>query len=128
MKPYVIMKSLIGRHGTSDAEWEAFRQYAMDPDNGLPASGGTMLSLPQGDKDGDKARKRFYHLLLDSLKNDRETLTKEGLASAAQKRKRAANDSDEYAAPPRQMNNPGEPVRVVLVDSDKGTDLQDIPG
>ena len=94
------MKSLTGRHSTSDAEWEAFRQYAMDLDNGLPASGGTMLSLPQGDKDADKARKPFHHLLLDSLKKDRETLTKEGLASAVQKRKRAANDSDEYAAAP----------------------------
>ena len=124
IKAYAIMKRLTGRHGTSDAEWEAFRQYVMDPDNGLPASGGTMLSLPQGDKDGDKARKRFHHLLLDSLKKDWETLTTEGLASAAQKRKRAANDSDEYAAPPRPMNNPGEPVRVVLVDPDKDTDLQ----
>ena len=100
MKAYVIRKSQTGHHGTSDAEWEAFPQYAMDPDNGLPASGGTMLSLPHGVKDGDKARKRFHHLVLDSLKKDRETLTKEGLASAAQKRKRAANDSDEYAAPP----------------------------
>ena len=26
------------------------------------------------------------------------------------------------------MNNPGEPVRVVLVDPDKGTDLQDNTG
>ena len=124
MKAYAIMKSLTGRHGTSDAEWEAFRQYAMDPDNGLPASGGTMLSLPHRDEDGDKVRKRFHHLHLDSLKKDQETLTKEGLASAVQKRKRAANDSDEYAAPLRLMNNPGEPVRVVLVDPDKDTDLQ----
>ena len=59
-----------------------------------------MLSLSQGDKDGDKARKQFHHLLLDSLKKDRETVTKKGLAAAAQKRKRAANVCDEYAAPP----------------------------
>ena len=81
MKPFAILKSLTGRHGTSDSEWEALRQYAMNPDHGLPASGRTMLSLPQGDKDGDKARKRCHHLLLDSLKKDRETLTKEGLAA-----------------------------------------------
>ena len=74
------MKSLTGRHGTSDAEWEAFRQYDMDSDNGLPASLRTMLSLTQGDKDSNKVRKQFYHLLFDSLKNDWETLTKEGIA------------------------------------------------
>ena len=59
-----------------------------------------MLSLPERDEDGDKARKQFHYLLLDSLKKDQETLIKEGLASAAQKPKRAANDSDKYAAPP----------------------------
>ena len=82
-----------------------------------------MLSLPQGGKDGHKVRKTFHHLLLDSLKKDRETLTKEGLVSTAQKCKRAANDSDEYGAPPRPINNTGEPVRIVLVDPDKDTDL-----
>ena len=95
----------------------------MDPDNGLPASGRTMLSVPQGDKDGDNVRKPFHHLLLDSLNKDWETLTKEGLASVAQKLKRVATDSDEYATPPRLMNNPGEPIRIVLVDPDKDTDL-----
>ena len=102
MKAYAIMKSLTGRYGTSDAEWEAFRQYIMESNNGLTASGGTMLSLPQGDKDGDKAMKQFPNLLLDSLTKNRETLTKEGHASAAQKRKRGTNDSDKYAAPPVQ--------------------------
>ena len=68
LKAYVIMKSLTGPHGASDVEWEPFRQYTMDPDNSLPASGGTMISLSQGDDDSDKVRKRFHHSLLGSPK------------------------------------------------------------
>lgn len=76
----------------------------MCPENGLPASGERMLSLLRGGKDGDRARERFYHLLLDSLEKDQETVTKGGLASAALKRKRAANDSDEDdSAPPIRL-------------------------
>ena len=100
----------------------------MDSNNGLPVSGGTRLSLPQGDKDGDKVPKPFHLLLLDSLNKDREILKKEGLASRAQKRKSAANDSQEYTAPSCTMNKAGEHVPVALIDPDKGIDLQDNTG
>jgi len=66
----------------------------MKAKHGLPASGRTLLNTPVGDKEGDKARHWFHHLLLHSLKKDRETGIKEGLASAARQRENAANDSD----------------------------------
>lgn len=119
MKAYAIMKNISGRRGTSNAAWEAYRQYGMETSHGLPASGKRMLNLPQGDKDGEKARERFHHLLLDSLKKDRETATKDGLASAAQKGKRAATDSDDDAGPSRpNATMPTEAIRVVLIDPD----------
>lgn len=83
-----------------DAEWEAFHQYDLYPDNGLQAAARTMFSLLQGDEDGDKERKQFYYHLLDSLQKDREILIPEGLTSTVQKSKRAPDDSVEYAAPP----------------------------
>jgi len=55
----------------------------MDSKNGLPSSGRKLLRSVKGDKDGNKAHKRFHHLLLDSLKKDRETEAKEGLAATA---------------------------------------------
>jgi len=76
--------------------------------SGLPASGRALLQLPDGDKEGDKARKRFNYLMLDALKKDRETVVKEGLAAAGRKRKRAADDNDpgsetELQAPGREQ-------------------------
>jgi len=55
----------------------------MQANYGLLALGRTLLNTLVGDKEGDKARDRFHHLLLDSLKKDRETGIKEGLVSAA---------------------------------------------
>ena len=93
-------------------------------ENGLPASGKRMLNLPRGDKDGERPRERFHYLLLDSLKKDRETMTKGGLASAAIKRKRVVNDTDDYeSAPLRPNNTPTEAIRVLLIDPDKPMDL-----
>ena len=97
MKAFTLMKGITGRQGTSNAAWEAYREFAQEAKNGLPASGRNMLTLPHGDRDGEKARERFHHLLLDSLKKDRETDTKSGLAVAARKRKLAADDSGEEA-------------------------------
>lgn len=90
MKAYAIMKNITGHRGTSDAAWEAYRQYGMDTTHGLPASGKRMLNLPRGDKDGEKARERFHHLLLDSLKKDRETATKGGARICGAKEKKSS--------------------------------------
>jgi len=94
LKAYVLMNNITGRRGTSNATWNAFKTFAMLATHGLPASGRTLLNTPVGDKEDDKARDRFHHLLLDSLKKDHETGIKEGLASAARRRENAANDSD----------------------------------
>ena len=118
------MKNITGRRRTSNTEWEANMQYGMRADDGLPASGERMLNLPRGDKDGEKALERFHYLLLDSLKEDRETMTKGGLASAAIKRKRAVNDTDDdESAPLRPNNTPTEAIRDLLIDLDKPIDL-----
>jgi len=77
------MNKLTERCRTSNAAWEAFKAFAMDSKNGLPSSRHKLLKSAKGDKDGDKARERFHYLLLDSLKKDRETEVKEGLAAAA---------------------------------------------
>jgi len=66
----------------------------MQANHGLLASGCTLLNTPVGDEEGDKARDGFHHLLLDSLKKDRETGVKEGLVSAARQWENAANNSD----------------------------------
>jgi len=58
----------------------------MDAKNRLPSSGRKLLKSAKGDKEGDKARKHFHYLLLHSLKKDRETEVKEGLAAAALQR------------------------------------------
>ena len=62
--------------------------------NGLPASGQAILQLADGDKEGDKARKRFNYLMLDALKKDRETVVKEVLTAAGRKHKRVPNVDD----------------------------------
>ena len=46
MKAYALMKNITGRRGMSDTEWEAYRQYGMQAEKGLPASGERMLNLP----------------------------------------------------------------------------------
>jgi len=73
-----------------------------------------------GDKEGDKARDQFHHLLLDSLKKDRETGVKEGLASAARQRENAANNSDGNEERPIIL--PLVLVRVVIVDPNVARD------
>lgn len=80
---YALMKDITAHCGTSDTTWEAFRQYGIDENNGLPAAGKRKLRLPRGNKDGDKTRECLHHLLLDSLKKDRETETQGALESAA---------------------------------------------
>ena len=124
------MTNITGLRGTSDTEWEAYRQYGMRAANGLlPASGERMLNLARGDKDGEKARERFHYLLHDSLKKDREKMTKGGLASVVIKRKRAVNDmDDDESAPLRQNNTPTEAIRVLLIDPDKPMDLVEASG
>ena len=114
MKPYALANSITGRRGTSTATWQAFRDHAMDPKNGLPASGRALLQSDKEDKDGDKARDRFHYLLLDSPKKDRETETKEGLVSANQKQDQAAYDFDRYG--PGPIESPALVVRVVIID------------
>ena len=88
-----------------------------------------MLNLARGDEDGEKARECFHYLLLDSLKEDREKMTKGGLASAAIKCKRAVNDmDDDESAPLRPNNTPTEAIRVLLIDPDKPMDLVEASG
>ena len=129
MKAYALMKNITGRCGTSNTEWEAYRQYGMLADNGLPAFGERMLNLLQGDKDGEKAWERFHYLLLDSQKQDRETMTKEGLASVAIPCKRAVNNTDDDESAPLRPNNiPTEAIRVLLIDPDKPMDLMGANG
>ena len=124
MKAYALIKNITGRRGASDTEWGAYRQYGMRAHSGLPASGGRMLNLTRGDKDGEKARERFPYLLLDFVKKDRETMMKGGLASAAIKRKHAVNDSDDDESAPLRLNyKQTEAIRVLLIDPDKPMDL-----
>jgi len=82
LQAYTLMNKITSRRGTSDATREAFKTFAMDGKKGLPASGRKLLTSAQGDKDGEKSQQRFHHHLLDSLKKDRETEVKEGLAAA----------------------------------------------
>ena len=129
MKAYTLMKGITGKQGTSDAAWEAYRQFAQEAKNGLPASGRNMLKLPRGDKDGDKARDRFHHLLLDSLKKDRQTETKSGLSAAARKRKSTADDSGEdEASMMRPITAPIETIRVVVISRSLAEDLTPATG
>ena len=67
MKHYAAGKAITGRRGTSVTQWEAFRQYGMSADNDLSASGRRLLRTAKGEKDGDKARECYHHLMLDSL-------------------------------------------------------------
>jgi len=71
LKAYALMNKITGRHGTSNAAWEAFKAFGIDSKNGLPSSGRKLLKSAKGNKDGNKARERFHHLLLDTLKKDR---------------------------------------------------------
>jgi len=89
------MNDITGRQGTSNATWNAFKTFAIQANHGLPASECTLLNTPVGDKEGDKPRDRFHHLLLYSLRKDHETGVKEGLASVARQWENAVNDSDE---------------------------------
>ena len=73
--------------------------------NGLPASGRALLQAPVGNKEGDKARERFNHLMTDSLKKDRETDIKSGLAMASRWRERATKASPE--TDPHPISFPG---------------------
>ena len=92
-------------------------------ENGLPASGERMLNLPRGDKQGEEVWERFHYLLLDSLEQDQETVAKGGLASAAIKRKRAVNQTDDdESAPVHPNNTPTKAIHVLLIDSDKPMD------
>jgi len=121
MKTYALMNKITGRRGTSNAAWEAFKAFAKDYKNGLPSSGRKLLKFAKGDKDGEKAHERFHHLLLDSLKKDRETKVKEGLAAAALQREQTANDSDKDLG--RPITPKGVIVRVIIIDPDNPTDV-----
>ena len=121
MKYYAAGIAITGRQGTSDTQWEAFHQYGMSADNSLPASGRRLLRTAKGDKDGDKARERYHHLMLDSLKKDRETENKEGLLAAARRRQQAANDSEEETS--MRVTSDRKTIRVIMVDSDNAGDL-----
>ena len=129
MKAYALMKNITDRRGTSDTEWEAYRQYRMWAENRLPASSERMLNLPRRDKDSEKAQEHFHYLLLNSLKKDREIMTKGGLASAAIKRNRAVNHTDDdESAPLRPNNTPTEAIRVLRIDPNKPIDLVEASG
>lgn len=126
IKAYAISKKITGRRDASVQEWDRFKSHAMNDENGLPASGRALLQLPRGDKEGDRAKDRFHYLLLDALKKDRETLTREGLQAGQRKRRRAANDvPEELAADPAEppMPPPSDVVRVVIVEPDVPGDV-----
>ena len=97
-----------------DADWQALKDYTMLAKNGLPASGRELLRAPAGYKEGDKAWERFNYLMLDSLKKDRETDTKSGLAAASRWREKAGDIS--LQTDPRPISLTGVTVRVVIVD------------
>ena len=122
MKAYTLMKNITGRRGTSDADWAAFKVFGKEAKNGLPASGRKLLNAAPGDRDGNKARDRYNHLILDSLKKDRETDTKGGLKSAARKREQAENDSEDESAPTRALT-PLVTIRAVIVTPDRRQDM-----
>ena len=121
MKAYTLMKGMKGRQGTSNAAWEAYREFAQEAKNEHLVCGRNMLTLPRGDRDGEKARERFHHLLLDSVKQDRERDMKSGLAAAARKRKLVGDDSGEEAETSnrRRMAAPLKTIRVVVVEHQK---------
>jgi len=100
LKAYALMNKITGRRGTSNTVWQAFKAFAMYAKNGLPSSGRKLLKSAKCDKEIDKAYECFHYLLLDSLKKDRETEVKEGLAAAAPQREQAANDSDKDLGSP----------------------------
>ncbi|KAF8416220.1 hypothetical protein EV426DRAFT_703735 [Tirmania nivea] len=77
LKAYAVMNEITGRRGTSKAVWEGFKAFVLELKNRLPASGHTLLGMQRGDKEGNKAQEQFHHLLLDSLKKDRETETRD---------------------------------------------------
>ena len=79
---------------------------------------GNMLTLPYWHRDGEMARERLHHLLLDSLKKDRETDTKSGLGAAARTRIFTADDSGEAAntSTRRLIAAPQETIQVVIVE------------
>ena len=62
--------------------------------NGLPVFGRAILQLADGDKEGDKACKRFNYMMLDALEKDKKTVVKEELAATGRKRKHIANIDD----------------------------------
>jgi len=113
LKAYALMNNMTGRWGTSYAAWNAFQTFVMHANHGLLASGHPLLNTPVGDKKGDKIRDRFYHLLWDSLKKDRETEVKKGLASAARQRENAVNDLDRNEERPIIL--PSILVRVAII-------------
>ena len=118
MKAYTLMKGIKGRQGTSNAAWEAYREFAQEAKNALLASGRNMVTLPRRDRDGEQARERFHYLLIDSLNNDQETDTKSGLAATPRKRKLPADHSGEEAETSnrRPMATPLETMQVVVVE------------
>ena len=65
IKAYAMSKNITGRRGTSNEDWDEFQEFCMKAENGLPASGRAILKVRRGDKEGDKARERFYYLILD---------------------------------------------------------------
>ncbi|KAF8415029.1 hypothetical protein EV426DRAFT_710594 [Tirmania nivea] len=126
LKAYALSNGITGKHGTSAAVWEAFQQYALNSKHGLPASGRKLVMTAKGDKEGDKARERFHYLLLDCLKKDRETETKEGLSSAKRRWENAANDSGEETTRPTTI--PFYTVRVAIIDLNNNTDINPVDG
>ncbi|KAF8415070.1 hypothetical protein EV426DRAFT_701827 [Tirmania nivea] len=114
------MNEIMGRHGTSKAVWEGFKAFALEPKNGLPASRCTLLGMQREDKEGDKAQKRFHYLLLDSLKKDCETETRDGLIAAS--RWRENNRDDLEVAQPRPIMVASATVQVVIVNPNEAAD------
>ncbi|KAF8416583.1 hypothetical protein EV426DRAFT_578631 [Tirmania nivea] len=120
LKAYAVMNEITGRRGISKAVWEGFKAFALKPKNELPASRHTLLGMQRGDKEGNKAQERFHHLLLDSLKKDRETETRDSLTAAS--RWRENNRDNLEVAQPRPIMVASATVRVVIVNPNEAAD------
>ena len=114
VKAYALSKKITSRRDASNAEWKTFQAIAIRNGNAFLASGQAILQLADGDKETDKAHKRFNYLMLDAVKKDRETLVKEGLVAAGRKHKRVANT--EYRGREAELQATGrEQLQVVVV-------------
>ena len=116
-------QKITGRRGTSNEDWNTFKSFAMQDNNGIPRSGRALLELPRGNKQGDDARESLHLLLLDSLKKTQETEVKEKLSAATRKRKEA---SDVITGPKTvPQDSATNIVRLTIIKPDLEDDVVD---